>query len=857
MVNCAALAGWLFALISIVSCSDPAVPLEQGVSQELARSRAELIDNLRYRLRFDIDADPQAPIAAQVEISFDLARAGGDLQLDFREEAASILAVQSNGSKVEARVEKEHVIVPAANLRSGRNVLLIEFLAGSSSLNRNPDYLYTLLVPDRARTLFPLFDQPDLKASYELTLVLPQGWKALSSAPIVDVTTMEGRSEHRFAPSDLISSYLFSFVAGQFEAITRDIDGRSMTLLHRETDADNLARNIDAIFELHAASVSWMEAYTGIDLPFQKLDFALIPSFQYRGMEHVGAILYRASQLLLSEAASDSELLQRAQLIAHETAHLWFGDLVTMRWFDDVWTKEVFANFMAGKIVNPRFPEIDHDLNFLVGHYPPAYAVDRSQGSNPIRQTLHNLNEAGQMYGAIIYHKAPIMMHQLEQFVGAQAFRDGLREYLRTYSYANAAWPDLIAILDARTSSDLAAWSQVWVNTPGRPHFESAAARPAASNARQLRQLDPAGQGRVWPQRFQVSVISEDDRYQETLVINTAVSELSPAFPIKGLRLYNADGYGYGLFPASGQALEQWHELTAPERGALLINSYENLLAGPSPDPLGYFAALLAIVQSERNQLLLELALTQMTFIYQSLLSQEQRHKQTLPLEEALWGAMLAQQDRALARLFFMAFAGLVCSEPAVAKLRAIWKEGGKAHGLSLSEEELINLAEILAIRLPEESRNIIARQLAQIENPDRMRRLEFVAPSLSADSRRRDAFFASLEQATNRQTEAWVIDALRNLHHPSRLQQAEKYLLPSLELLQEIQETGDIFFPSAWLMASLGNYQSTTAVATVRRFLEQRPGYSAQLRMKILQAADPMFRANRINPDSAGRSTR
>ena len=119
------------------------------------------------------------------------------------------------------------------------------------------------------------------------------------------------------------------------------------------------------------------------------------------------------------------------------------------------------------------------------------------------------------------------------------------------------------------------------------------------------------------------------------------------------------------------------------------------------------------------------------------------------------------------------------------------------------------------------------------------------------------DAFFASLEQATNRQTEAWVIDALRNLHHPSRLQQAEKYLLPSLELLQEIQETGDIFFPSAWLMASLGNYQSTTAVATVRRFLEQRPGYSAQLRMKILQAADPMFRANRINPDRAGRSSR
>jgi aminopeptidase N len=148
---------------------------------------------------------------------------------------------------------------------------------------------------------------------------------------------------------------------------------------------------------------------------------------------------------------------------------MWFGDLVTMNWFDDVWTKEVFANFMAAKIVHPSFPEVDHDLRFLVAHHPSAYGVDRTEGANPIRQPLENLRFAGTLYGAIIYQKAPIVMRQLEARVGEEAFRDGLREYLQTFSYGNATWPDLIDILDARSAEDLAAWSRVWVDEPGRP----------------------------------------------------------------------------------------------------------------------------------------------------------------------------------------------------------------------------------------------------------------------------------------------------------------------------------------------------------------------------------------------------
>src|SRR5207253_11244180 len=130
---------------------------------------------------------------------------------------------------------------------------------------------------------------------------------------------------------------------------------------------------------------------------------------------------------------------------------------------------EVFANFMAAKIVNPAFPAINHDLRFLFAHYPQAYEVDRTAGTNPIRQPLDNLNEAGSLYGAIIYQKAPIVMRQLERTIGAGPFREGLRTYLRAHAFGNATWTDLIDILDPLTPDDLRAWSHAWVDEAGRP----------------------------------------------------------------------------------------------------------------------------------------------------------------------------------------------------------------------------------------------------------------------------------------------------------------------------------------------------------------------------------------------------
>ena len=210
----------------------------------------------------------------------------------------------------------------------------------------------------------------------------------------------------------------------------------------------------------------------------------------------------------------------------------------------------------------------------------------------------------------------------------------------------------------------------------------------------------------------------------------------------------------------------------------------------------------------------------------------------------------ISQPDSSRTKLVFRYFAALASSPARVQQLLDIWSGKLEVDNLILEEDDYIALAETLAIRLPAKSRDIISRQLDDTRNPDSLRRLEFIAPSLSADEAVRDAFFESLRDDENRRTESWVIDAVTNLHHPSRLAHSEKYLLPSLELLEEIQITGDIFFPRNWLGATLGNHYSAAAAQTVRDFLAQRPDYNPQLRMKILQAAESLFRASaRLQP--------
>ena len=789
----------LFAAWLLAACSQ--VPVKPGVSRELALDRAARIDSVRYELVFLIPEDKAKPVDGMVSLTFDLMDRG-PVQLDFREGAKTIQGLAVNGKPQQIDYQDEHIILHG--LRKGRNLVDIAFTPGDQALNRNDGYLYTLLVPALARTVFPCFDQPDLKAVFSLRLDIPEEWVAVSDGSLRSETVYGGRKLLAFNDTKPIPTYLFSFVAGRWQVAEDTVDGFPMHFYYRETDPDKLAQ-IPEVFRQAASAVRWMEDYTGIPFPFEKYDFIAIPGYQFGGMEHPGAIQFTDRRIFLNPDPTVDEILSRANLITHETAHMWFGDLVTMQWFDDVWTKEVFANWFAAQMTGPLFPEVDAALSDFKQFNLPAYEEDRTDGSNAVKQRLDNLADAGLIYGNIVYDKAPVVMRMLAERMGPEAFREGLQEYLRTFSYANADWSDLIAILDRHTPEDLATWSRSWVSEKGMPVYEVDADGT-------LCQRDPWGRGLEWPQEVDIT-----RRGDATLV--------------------NVSGQGYGFFVHDSLSLAYLMDHIAGfgkplERISILANLYENYLDGRLPAER--FARFLTeYIPSEPEELLVSTGL--------SYLGGMALHGPLAGAPELESGFARLARNPKLGKAQSSAFktlAGFQRDPNVTDAIYQVWKEQKPWPGVTLSETDYTTLAYELAVRLPDRATEILATQRGRIGNADRLREFDFVRPAVSSDKAVRDSVFQALLLAENRRHEPWVQNALRYLGHPLRQREALGYIRPALDVLQEVQRTGDIFFPKQWVAALLRGHDSPEADALVEEFLTENPNYPELLKNKVLQAA-------------------
>jgi len=820
---------------------------EKGVSFVLNESRKKTIDSIRYAIHLIIPSRKSEKILGKETISFHLNSLGQPVVLDFSNDSSHVTSVKSKGKDIPYSFVNEHIVIDQQSLINGENKIEITFIAGDMSLNRSDEYLYTLFVPDRASTCFPLFDQPNLKAEYELTLTTPAEWEAVSNGVLREKKINENRAVYQFGKTKPISSYLFAFSAGKFFKETRSLNGREMTMYYRETDTSKVSRNRDEIFNLHAKSLTWLEDYTAIRYPFGKFDFVLLPSFQYGGMEHPGSIFYNESALFLDENASVNKKMARASVIAHESAHMWFGDLVTMDWFNDVWLKEVFANFMAAKIVHPSFPEINHDLRFLLAHYPAAYEVDRTAGTNPVLQELGNLKNAGTLYGAIIYQKAPIVMRQLERKIGEKMMRESLQEYLKTYSFKNARWDDLIGIIDKKTPLDIADWSKVWVKSAGMPEYEIVHAN------NQLTVQQKPVEDLVWQQTLNFKSRSKETN--QSSLIN--ISDLKPAVIKLNSSAFvfpNADGAGYGYFKMDNESLHDfisnYNDTTSSLpgdpvfRGAMLVNQWEGFLRKKKLETNTTYQDIVNILPKEKNPLLTDYLLGNLQTIWWSFLSEEARVLDQGKMEALLWSLMEKTADKGIKTSYYRAFKNIAGSADALAKLESLWSGKLVVKDLVLAEDDKISLAYEIALKGSADPKIILEKQLNNTKNPDRKLRMKFVIPALSSDRSERDAFFESLKKPENREKEAWVLDAVGYLNHPLRQKSALKYLRPSLDLLQEIQLTGDIFFPTRWLHSTFSGHSSKEASDIAEAFLKANPDYPFYLKNKMLQATDMLDRA-------------
>ena len=774
-----------------------------------------------------------------------------EIIIDFRK-IENVHSVRTNGVQGQFELKTEHIIIPASATVAGANEVEIAFTPEDQSLNRNDEFLYTLLVPDRARTLFPCFDQPDLKASFNLSLQIPEEWVAVSNSPQMTVQQSDSTTKQiTFNPTEPLSTYLFSFVAGKFSKETYSDKKHTFTAYHRETDPHKVAQ-LPTIFKQVAMSLEWMEEYTGVPYPFAKYDFIILPGFQYGGMEHTGATLYNDTRMFLSKNPTPDEELRRSQLIAHETAHMWFGDLVTMKWFDDVWTKEVFASYFGQRITEPMFPEINHQLNWLKSITTSALGEDRTLGGTAIKQPLDNLCNAGLIYNNIIYNKAPVMLKKLIEIMGEEAFRAGIHDYLVEYSYGNATWDDLVKILDSKTEADLVSFSDVWVNSNGMPWLTFS----LEDDTLTVSQSDPYGRGILWPQSFKVALdtfkiaaLQSEKREFEVVMDKDTVK-----FPVgKNMMLLgglNSDGRGYGYFRFNNPhylnfAVNNWwtkeDEVFVQSQ---LMNLFEAFQHGELPAQTLLENLMMGLMQEgEVKYIAMQNPLIASTVCnYISVLLPEVQDGQ---LE---MGLLEMSQDHPIASCRQQLLRALIsnASDSLVWKeLHSIWSEA--SHPL-LSENDYMTLAWELAIRNPQQHQEIIATQSARILNPDRKRQFEFIARATTPDVAAQEELFRSLLQAENRRVEPWALKTLAYLCHPLREEQAVKYIRPALDSLSYIQRTSDIFFPMNWTRNLLGGFHSPEALAEVEKFLADNPDLHPLLKSKILQASWKLQRRNKAN---------
>jgi aminopeptidase N len=820
--------------------------IESGVTLELADYRANSYKDVKYDLSFDIPQRVDERVDAELKVEYNMIRKG-DIILDFKSDSASVKEVKCNNSDVEYRFVNNHIIINEQYTIKGVNSVNIKFIAGDISLNRNKDYMYTLFVPDRASTAFPCFDQPDIKARFNLALNIPKNWKAVSNAPLDSVMDNGEKDMYHFKESRKMSTYLFSFVAGEFDTLNMRCGERDVVLYHRVKDNDKLVSNVQEIGRLITESLNYVEDYTTVPYPFQKYDLVSIPSFQYGGMEHPGNIYYRESKIFLDNNATQKEEMARANLIAHETAHIWFGDLVTMKWFNEVWLKEVFANFIADKITRQAFPMVNFRLNFLLSHFPKSYSEDRTKGANPVTTPLDNLNNAGSVYGNIIYHKAPILMQQLEFLIGYDLFRDGVQEYVKQYSFGNATFNDLVKILDKRSLDNLVKWSDSWIYRAGMPEIEITTSQ--TDSVVNISLIGEYKKKHMWPQSMKFSFLNVN--YPDTLVFFSG-KEVSVPVKLSDCQvcLPNSDGIAYGYFKLDSCALTYlcsnvYNTRDDLQRSVMWLDIWENYLNGNVNNDM-MIETFLNSLRTEKDPLMFANIAGYFKTYWWLFTENSERNNMSAHVENMLLDRIRTEEGKIRSSVYNL-LVSVFTSDATWNRLHTVWKNESSLFDFKLSGSDLEKLSLQLALIKPERAGNILRVQKRRIDNIDKRRRYEFVSKALNSDKERRDEFFATFVNEENRAQEPWVQQAVSYLNHPYRSDEALERLPMALELLQEIQQTGDIFFPKGWLLSIYSGLWQQEAVDITERFLEANPDYPLHLKRKILQASDITERSAKI----------
>eukprot|EP01129_Flabellula_baltica_P009755 TRINITY_DN4040_c0_g1_i2.p1 TRINITY_DN4040_c0_g1~~TRINITY_DN4040_c0_g1_i2.p1 ORF type:complete len:857 (-),score=233.95 TRINITY_DN4040_c0_g1_i2:36-2606(-) len=382
---------------------------------------------------------------------------------------------------VEYDEEKEYVILGFDNqIQSGDasvhilfegelNDKLAGFYRSKYTLDGEDTYIATTqFEPVDGRRAFPMWDEPAVKAQFEITLTVPTEYTALSNMPAVEETQNDnGTKTVKFDVTPIVSSYLVAFVVGKFESIEGSTENGVKFRVWTTPGKTNLGT---FALDVGIKVLSYFEEYYGVDYPLPKQDMIAIPDFSAGAMENWGLITYRETALLCDpETASVASKNRVAYVVAHELAHQWFGNLVTMEWWSELWLNEGFATFVGNQAVHNFFPEWETWTQFISDYIFRAFSVDSLKNSHPIEVDVAVAREIDEIFDAISYCKGASVIRMIENFLGEENFKKGLNIYLNRHKYSNAVTTDLWAAFSEASGVDVGEWMHNWVSKIGYP----------------------------------------------------------------------------------------------------------------------------------------------------------------------------------------------------------------------------------------------------------------------------------------------------------------------------------------------------------------------------------------------------
>ena len=851
----------LLPLAALLSANASDSLMGPGVSRPLARARAAQIRRVQYDLALDLTRLDTA--SGRVTIRFQR-HGGGAVILDFRGPSLTVGTINGRAPRG-VEWNHAHLRVPASALHDGTNTIEATFTtpiapAGASIIRFHDetdgnDYLYTLLVPADANALFPCFDQPDLKARVATSLTIPKRWVALSNGRLASADTVGDAKTLRFARSDPLPTYLLAFAAGPWATFTGG--PRHTTLYVRASRAREV--EVDSLQDQVASALTSLERYFGITYPFQKFDYVLSPAFPFGGMEHPGVTMFNEESFIYREPPTLAQRLGRRATIYHEVAHQWFGDDVTMRWFDDLWLKEGFATYMAAKmqamegLPNPW-------MTFYLRNKPAAYDVDETAGTTAIWQPLDNLDQAKSNYGAIVYNKAPGVLKQLNYLVGDSAFRRGVHDFLVAHRYGNATWRDLLSAIGHAGGRSLDAWGRAYILRPGMPVIEQqldladGRVRRLALVQHPARSLSGRGD---WPIRTEVLVATATGtrRLPVELRGDTTIVRGVDGAPAPDFVYANLGDQAYGLVvldPRSASWLgAHIGSVGDPFLRAMLWGSLWDLVREARLAPRDFVATAMRELPRERDEQIAGGIVGRLTRSVAGYLSDAQRDSVLGDVERLLLaGAADASRPYGTRKAQLDAYVELARSPAALARIDA-WLDSTSAAGLPLRQPSRWSIVTTLLARGAPRAEDRLAAETRRDTTTGGQRRA-FVAGAALPDATIKQRYFTRYfaDSALN---EDWVTASLRAFNDPDQQRLTLPYLTPALDSLRWVQRNRRIFFLGSWLGAFVGGQSTPRALAVVDGFLDSHPALALDLRQKVLQVRDDLERTVRIRARYAG----